>query len=176
MTSTETHDLVRWANAAEVRGTRQVGRHAVARVLVQLAVHADSSGIAWPSQETLASEISGVTRRDVRNALAVLESEGLILRVDRRGRAQAYLLAVTDRAGYPANELAGDPANDVIHNGRDTPPVKWRANGRGHGRGTPPQMEWKRTPRAQDGPRCPGCGGALTTDGECVPGCGWRPA
>ena len=142
VTSTEVHDLVRWANAVTVPSCRQIGQHAVARVLIQLAAHADDRGRAWPSQETLADEISGLTRRDVRHALELLETADLISRSGKVRRAQVYSLNVPN--------VAGEPAITSDQDGRDTPPLNGRGDGRGNGRGNgrdiPPRREGKRTP------------------------------
>lgn len=141
----EVHDLVRWANASDVPSTRQIGRHPVARVLVQLAAHANRECDAWPSAQTLADQISGLSRWDVRNALTVLETAGLIKRNGLRGRAVVWRLvidmagmpATSDRvkpAGYPATSPAGDVAGEVAGDVAGYPATKRR--------------EVKRTPRA----------------------------
>ncbi|MDR5699855.1 helix-turn-helix domain-containing protein, partial [Agromyces aerolatus] len=71
--------LTDWALAVPLpSGSKAIGRAAVRLVLVALAQHADADGIAYPAAETLADAIEGMARRDVRNALHVLESEGLI--------------------------------------------------------------------------------------------------
>lgn len=109
-----------WALAAPLPdGSRAIGRHAIGRVLVALALHADGAGVCWPSAETIAREVSGLSRRDVRNALDALQAAGLI-ECDGghgRGRVRRWRLL----AGYPATvmpdqrrlsgeQLAGNPA------------------------------------------------------------------
>ena len=114
----EVHDLVRWANAADIQGTRQIGAHAIVRVLVGLACHADRDGGTFVSAQRLADEITNLSRRDVRNALDVLEAGGHIERTGHRGRTTTYRLAFVESAGHPANaqpprtdDPAGYPAN-----------------------------------------------------------------
>lgn len=148
----EVHDLVRWANAADAPSDRSIGRNAVARVLVQLAAHATADGDAWPSQRTLADEISGLARRDVQNALELLEQAELIKRNGNVGRATRYRLAISAWTGYPSH-------------------VDGRADGRGdgreHGRDTPSRSEGKgRTPRPP-ADRCSSCGHPIAVDGSC---------
>lgn len=65
-------------------------------VLVALACHVDSSGVAFPNQETIA-ELVGLTVRNVRNALRGLEACGDIdlLKAGRgRGRSARYRVNV----------------------------------------------------------------------------------
>jgi hypothetical protein len=121
----EVHDLVRWANASDLPSTRHIGRHAVGRVLLGLAVHADRNGDAWPSAQTLADQISGLSRWDVRNALDALESHGLIKRNGLRGRSIVWRLAI-DMAGFPATSGAGDVAGEVAGTSAGYPAPKRR--------------------------------------------------
>lgn len=96
-----------WAFAAPVVGTKQVGQHAVARVLAALAWHADPEGYAYPSAQGVADMLSGLARRDVRNALDALSRTGLIEHAGKvpstsgKGAAQRWRLA-PGRAGEAA--------------------------------------------------------------------------
>ena len=71
----------RWASrrvrAAGLRGFR-------VSIAVQLALHANDEGIAWPSVETLA-EGAGCCRRTAQSSLHDLETAGVIERLDRKG-------------------------------------------------------------------------------------------
>jgi hypothetical protein len=109
---TEVLDLIRWALGAQLPSTRAIGQHATGRVLVALATYANPEGIAWPSTYTLESDLSGLNRRDIRNALEALEQAGLIANVGRVGRSIRWRLS----AGYPADvpqlEWAGESAGE----------------------------------------------------------------
>jgi hypothetical protein len=111
-----TSDLTRWALAVTLPKSPQIGADRVGRVLVALVQYADAERVAWPSADTLASDVSGVTRRDVRNALDVLVNAGLIehTQAAKRGRTMRWLIA-PNVAGMPANSqpvenVAGMPA------------------------------------------------------------------
>lgn len=123
---TETHQFVRWALKAKITDVpASIGVAKVQLVLTCLAAYADRDGLAFPAQQTIADEIYGLARRDVRNALAVLEKAGLIVPSNskRRGRVTEYQLqyvdeSASDMAGYPAHSAtdeithkAGYPAN-----------------------------------------------------------------
>lgn len=116
-------DLVWWAVGASVPipSRYRIGPDRCARVLIVLALHANVDGHAWPSADTIASTIPGLHRRDVRDALAVLEAGGFISRIEEphvKRRSVTWLLhgsaAAPDLAGTPAtpasDDLAGIPA------------------------------------------------------------------
>ncbi|WP_341359070.1 helix-turn-helix domain-containing protein [Georgenia sp. M64] len=105
--------LLAWALAADLPSTRQIGPHAVGRVLAALTLYADAQGIAWPSAQTLAGDVSGLSRRDVRNALDALAAAGLIAVAEAApGRVTRWRLCAPHLAGYPATptDVAGYPA------------------------------------------------------------------
>lgn len=111
-----TNDLTRWALAVALPKSPQIGADRVGRVLVALVQYADAERVAWPSADTLAADVSGITRRDVRNALDVLVEAHLIRPTQeaKRGRTMRWLIA-PDKAGMPANShpvenVAGMPA------------------------------------------------------------------
>lgn len=83
MIDTPRDDLVWWAVGASVPipSRYRIGPDRCARVLAVLALHANVDGHAWPSADTIAATIPGLHRRDVRDALAVLEHGGFISRV-----------------------------------------------------------------------------------------------
>lgn len=138
-------DWLAWALAVPLpEPPRSIGRHAVRLALVALVSHAGHDCLSWPATQTLADEIHGLTRRDVRNALEVLEAGAVIARAGRKGRAICWRLGPfapvdnsPDMAGYPASfttqqsagiaagELAGQVAGYPAPNGREqkkTPP------------------------------------------------------
>ncbi|WP_260981287.1 helix-turn-helix domain-containing protein [Curtobacterium pusillum] len=85
-------------------------------VLIALAQYADPEGYAFPSAETIAHDVAGVQRRNVRDALELLASAGVIERVAAPRRSVTWRLR-TDLAGVPApaesSRVAGDLAGDV---------------------------------------------------------------
>jgi hypothetical protein len=105
---TETHQFISWALRAPIADVpASIGVAKVRLVLVCLANHADREGLAFPSQHTVADEIDGCARRDVQNALSVLEKARLIARDGSKGRATVYRLQYADeseRTGYPVNQ------------------------------------------------------------------------
>lgn len=125
--SADASDLVRWALSESVPNSRQIGTHAVGRVLVALTVYADARLELFPSTQTLADDVSGLNRRDVRNALALLSAEGLIEDTGRkRGRSTVWRLSgflawagnpadpsLSTREGYPADVPAGASAGKL---------------------------------------------------------------
>jgi DNA-binding transcriptional ArsR family regulator len=82
------------------------------RTLVVLCSYADETGVAWPSQQTLADRL-GAYRRSVRAWLAELEDGGYIeRRLERRprgGERTVYriLYETTDGAHTPPTEASG---------------------------------------------------------------------
>ncbi|MEC3853462.1 helix-turn-helix domain-containing protein [Paenarthrobacter ureafaciens] len=106
---TETHQFISWALRVTITDVpASIGVAKVRLVLVCLANHADREGLAFPSQHTVAGEIDGCARRDVQNALSVLEKAGLIARNGSKGRATAYRLQYveeTELTGYPVEQL-----------------------------------------------------------------------
>lgn len=84
--------------------------------LVCLADHADEEGTCFPSQKALADRV-GVTPRAIRDALAWLESEGIIrrqkrFRKDGSRTSDAYQLSLPDprkKLPIPRNETQGQP-------------------------------------------------------------------
>ena len=100
---------VRWALSVPIPTSRHIGHQSTRCVLVAVASHVNSRGQAYPSAQTLADEIEGLTRRDVRNGLDVLERVRLLVPVveKRQGRPTVWYLNL---AGFPAKDLAGLPA------------------------------------------------------------------
>ncbi len=86
-------DLRAWAWSAHIESTKQVGSDRVRLVLLRLVEHADPAGRAFPGSKTVADNIPGLSRRDVDNAFAALESQGLIIRAGTRSRARVWQLA-----------------------------------------------------------------------------------
>lgn len=127
-------DLTRWALGVPLPSTRQVGADRVGRVLVALVQYADAAGNAWPSADTLAADVSGVTRRDVRNALDALAAAGLIAATEPRSRGRVTrwqvvgLPPVENMAGIPATpiveQLAGNMAGELAGDVAGTPAMK----------------------------------------------------
>lgn len=124
MTVLATSDLTRWALRVDLPRSPQVGPDRVGRVLVGLVQYADTDAQAWPSAERLSGDLSGLSRRDVRNALEALAASGLITPVSapQRGRSVRWRLN-HDLAGSPAKSprlpdlnLAGSPANPATAN------------------------------------------------------------
>lgn len=111
-------DLTQWALTVPLPSTRSIGVHATRLLLVALVQHANRDGIAWPSPQTLASEVAGMTRRHAREALAVMEANGVIRPAEpkRPGRATRWQV-IANLAGIPATfaptNLAGDLAGDL---------------------------------------------------------------
>src|SRR6185436_17558688 len=114
----------------DVSSAARVGEHKVRMVLVVLADHADSRGVAWPGRETIAAEAL-MHRRDVDLSLRELVRCGLISRTAAAagpGRPARYQLAMPmERAGDPrhvddrnapgipgasAGERAGEPRRE----------------------------------------------------------------
>lgn len=114
------NDFVWWALRQAPAGTRQTGVATAKLVLIALALHASSDGIAYPGQDTIAEE-TGLDRRTVRNSLALLDDQGFIKKVGSAGRAIKYQLQANESypqlAGYPANpelfEMAGAMAGQL---------------------------------------------------------------
>jgi hypothetical protein len=121
-------DLTAWALRVPLPRSAQIGTDRVGRVLVALVQYADATGMAWPSADLLAADVSGITRRDARNALDLLAEAGLIRAAEerKRGRALRWRIladtAITDHlAGIPATsdresepEMAGVPASSPV--------------------------------------------------------------
>lgn len=109
--------LIRWSCQQFPAGNREIGSHAVARVLTTLASFAGPDATAWPSSQTLADNTGGMSRRQVRAALVILETEGYIKKVGTRSRANRWSFPKVDMAGYPATseprEVAGYVAGEV---------------------------------------------------------------
>lgn len=124
----ESHEYVSWALASELPEVpASIGAAKLRLALVAMANHANADGIAFPSQQTLATEISGFARRDIQNALSVLEGGGHLIRVGKQGRSIKYRMACVDaepkpkRTGYPVTkaprqltgERTGERTGDV---------------------------------------------------------------
>ena len=100
-------EVVEWALSRSIPSSKHVGSDRSRCVLVALATHVSGDGLSWPSAQTLANEIDGLSRRDVRNAEDVLVAAGLISAIDRRrGRSIRWRLNI---AGLPASPHAGEP-------------------------------------------------------------------
>lgn len=97
----ESYEHVSWALLADLPPVpRAIGEKAVRLVLVCLANHANTKGLAWPSRSTIASEINGLAPRDVQNALGVLEKGRCLTRVESgKGKRTVYQLGCYLDAG-----------------------------------------------------------------------------
>lgn len=108
--------LTRWALRAPLPSSRQTGADRAGRVLVALVQYANSvSGLAWPSPQTLAADLGGMSRRDVRNALDLLADAGLIVATEspRAGRPMRWAFAADiDLAGIPATSAPSRPVDN----------------------------------------------------------------
>jgi hypothetical protein len=116
-----TDDWMEWALSTPIPSRAvSIGQSSTRLILVALALHANAEGFAFPSAQTIADKINGMHRRDVRNALEVLEAGGVIARAGKVGRAVRWHLNSLDKAGFPATshsrDMAGYPANDVAGN------------------------------------------------------------
>ena len=104
----DTQEITRWALGVPLPAapSRAIGAGHVGRVLVALAQYANADGVAFPAAQTLADDVSGMTRRDVRNALDVLADAGIIEHAEqpRPGRVVRWRLNL---AGYPATPRPG---------------------------------------------------------------------
>ncbi|WP_369045155.1 helix-turn-helix domain-containing protein [Sinomonas sp. P10A9] len=142
----ELDQWIRWALAADLPSSRAIGQHAVGRVLVALAVYANRDGIAWPSTYTLADDVSGLSRRDVRNALEALEASGVISKAGKAGRATRWHLNSTDeQAGNPADRQAGEWAGEQAGNQAGEQAGEWAGGSAGYP--APNRTEEKRSRR-----------------------------
>ena len=87
----------RWALLVPIKYPAGIGEHMVKLVLVAPTEYANRDQTAWPGARTLADDVSGLHRRDVTNALEVLEKlNGLIARDGKRGRAIVWRFVITD--------------------------------------------------------------------------------
>ena len=124
----ESYEYVSWALAVDLPHTpKAIGEKAVRLVLVCLANHANTKGLAWPSRSTIASEVNGLAPRDVQNALALLEEGKCLTRVESgKGKRTVYRLAchrdgkadgVSRRVPSPKPDVAPDGLPDVAPDG-----------------------------------------------------------
>ncbi|MFE1602644.1 helix-turn-helix domain-containing protein [Methylobacterium sp. ID0610] len=74
------YPAIQWA-----RRQRRITNPVARNVLNAIAMHADSAGACWPSQEELA-ELTADSERAARMALKWLENEGSLHREERRRR------------------------------------------------------------------------------------------
>jgi hypothetical protein len=154
----ELDQWIKWALAADLPSNRSIGQHAVGRVLVALATYANRDGIAWPSTYTLADDVSGLSRRDIRNALEALDDAGVITKAGKAGRATRWRLNAPDEeAGDPAHRRAGEQAGQWAG--------EWA--GKQAGYPAPNRTEGNPSPTAAAASSGWGAGGAPTT---------WNPA
>lgn len=113
-------DLREWAFAIPIESTRQVGADRARLVLLKLVEYAAGDGLAYPSAQTLADGVSGLTRRDVRNAFDALEAQGLIDRITAPRRSVTWVVRPAgDVAGNVAGDMAGDLAGVPATNRRE---------------------------------------------------------
>ena len=82
-------------------------------VLIVLGNFADAAGSAWPSQKTLA-DMTCLTDRTIRSALASLEEKGLIVRTQRvredgSRRSDMIALVMTERPSVQPETPSEDP-------------------------------------------------------------------
>lgn len=90
--SSSNFDAILWSLSVPLPSNRQIGADRAGRVLTALATFSNGYGKAWPSEDDLADCISGLIRRDIRNALELLAAAGLITEIGRRGRARVWML------------------------------------------------------------------------------------
>ena len=104
----DTQEITRWALRVPLPAapSRAIGAGHVGRILVALVQYANADGIAFPAAQTLADDVSGMTRRGVRNALDALVDAGIIEYAEppRQGRVARWRLNL---AGYPATPKPG---------------------------------------------------------------------
>ena len=94
-------ELVWWALTVPIPETgHRVGEDRLSRILVALAMHANSNRIAWPSADSVGKSL-GIDRRTVRGAFDALKSAGLIERTESNTRSTAWRL-LAPVAGIPA--------------------------------------------------------------------------
>jgi len=86
---------IRYAHV--VMGDRRV-KGGTKMVLVALAWRANKSGVCWPSEQTIATD-SGLSRRQVRSAIAKLAASGMISVEKRRGGRNTYRICVASPTG-----------------------------------------------------------------------------
>lgn len=119
-----------------ISSTKQVGSDRARLVLLRLVEYAAGDGLAYPSAQTLADGIAGLTRRDVRNAFDALEGQGLIERVPSQRKSVTWRVVVAgdlagDLAGHVAGDLAGMPATNGSEANRSSAPIGAAAPTRG---------------------------------------------
>jgi hypothetical protein len=91
-----TYQRIDWALRQGLPKTHGTGKNAIGRVLVAMANDADEwTGETSISIRTLASDLSGLHRRDIQNAVQALEAEGLIRRRGMDGRRVVWVVGPT---------------------------------------------------------------------------------
>jgi hypothetical protein len=120
-------ELRRAAMRAPIKTPPGVGEYMVRLVLLALVEYVNRDGAAWPGAQTLADDVDGLSRWHVRDALAVLEANGLIARDGKHGRSVVWRLQIPNVASGPAtlggratgkrpsasaDDVAGDVAGD----------------------------------------------------------------
>ena len=91
-------------------------------VLIVLGNFADAAGSAWPSQKTLA-DMTCLTARTIRSALASLEEKRLIVRTQRvredgSRRSDMIALVMTERPSAQPETPSEDP--EILSGGAET--------------------------------------------------------
>lgn len=104
-------EVLRWAMSTPLPSSKQVGEHAARVVLLAWAMHANNEGVAWPSYERL-SEMSGVHRWSVQNAVKALEEEGVLGRVTRSGIGSRAVARQALTQGMPVVEVIPNPVDN----------------------------------------------------------------
>ena len=102
-------------------------------IAVQLALHANDEGIAWPSVETLA-EGAGCCRRTAQSSLHDLETAGVIERLDRKGgraRSGRYRFADAKRDSLERAQLATERVQELHPKAKKRQESRTRARARG---------------------------------------------
>lgn len=112
-------ELVWWALTVPIPETgHRVGEDRLSRILIALALHANSDRIAWPSAGSVGRSL-GIDRRTIRGAFDALESAGLIERAKSHTRSTAWrLLAPVARipATSDTEDVARIPATQPVEN------------------------------------------------------------
>lgn len=138
-------ELVWWALTVPIPETgHRVGEDRLSRILVALAMHANSERVAWPSADSVGKSL-GIDRRTVRGAFDALKSAGLIERAESNTRSTAWrLLAPVARipATSDVEGVARIPATQPVDN--STRSGGGSGGGSGGASGEDPRHEEKR--------------------------------
>lgn len=105
-------EAIAWA------GGKEVGSAGAKLVLLALSNFADSAGVCWPSQKSLA-QWTELCERSVRRHLSALEAAGIILRQERQGPGKyssdrvVLQMSVGQNCRRTPDKIGGDPGQFV---------------------------------------------------------------